>query len=297
MTVLQFLQSEPTAFVLTCAALGLIVGSFLNVVIARMPRMMEREWWVQTAEVVGDTDALDHYATDRFDLVAPRSRCPRCGHAIGALENIPVLSYLLLRGRCRGCGGHISARYPAIEIVSAVISGYAAVHFGYGLQAVGALALGWALLSLALIDFDTQYLPDAITLPFLWLGLAFNLGGVFTTLESSVIGAMAGYGVLWTVYQAFRILTGKEGMGFGDFKLLAVLGAWLGWPQLGIIVILSSLVGAIVGGALIVLRGHDRQIPIPFGPYLAAAGWIAMLWGENMTGWYLEYSGLAGGAG
>jgi leader peptidase (prepilin peptidase)/N-methyltransferase len=295
MTILQLLQAEPTLFVLTCGALGLVVGSFLNVVIARMPRMMEREWWLQTAEMVGDVDALDHYAEHRFDLASPRSRCPRCGHPISALENVPVVSYLVQRGRCRGCAGRISPRYPIVEVISAAMTAYAAWHFGYGLQAAGAMLLGWALIALTLIDFDSQLLPDAITLAFLWLGVVFNLGGTFTTLESSVVGAMAGYGVLWVVFQAFRLLTGKEGMGFGDFKLLGMLGAWLGWQQLALIVILSSLVGAVVGGTLIALLGHDRQVPIPFGPYLAAAGWVALLWGERITGWYLEFSGLAGG--
>ncbi len=294
--MLEALQSHPALFVAVCGGLGLLVGSFLNVVIARTPRMMEREWWLQTAEIVGDVDGQDHYATTRFDLVSPASHCPRCAHPIGALENVPVVSYLLQRGRCRGCGARISGRYPTVEIAGALIAAITAWHFGWGMQCAGALLLGWALLALAVIDFDTQYLPDAITLPFLWLGILFNLAGTFTTLESSVIGAIAGYMVLWTVFQAFRLITGREGMGFGDFKLLAMLGAWLGWQQLALIVILSSLVGAVVGVAMIVTRGHDRQIPIPFGPYLAAAGWIALLWGERITSGYLEFSGLAGPA-
>ncbi len=294
--MLEALQSHPSLFVVACGGLGVLVGSFLNVVIARMPRMMEREWWLQTAEIVGDVEGQDHYGTTRFDLVRPPTHCPHCAHPIGALENGPVLSYLAQRGRCRGCGAPISARYPAVEIAGGLIAAVTAWHFGYGLACAGALLLGWALLALAVIDFDTQYLPDAITLPFLWLGVAFNLGGTFTTLESSVIGAMAGYMVLWIVFQAFRLITGREGMGFGDFKLLAMLGAWLGWQQLALIVILSSLVGAVVGVAMIAARGHDRQVPIPFGPYLAAAGWIALIWGEQITRGYLEFSGLAGQA-
>lgn len=277
------LLQDPFAFTGVGALLGLFVGSFLNVVIHRLPRMMERDWHVQAAELRGE----EVQPTERFNLATPRSRCPHCGHLIGALENIPVLSYLVLRGRCGHCGARISLRYPIVEALTALLSGYAAWHFGFGLAAAGALLFIWTMVALAFIDIDTQLLPDDLTLPLLWLGLLFNLGDTFTDLPSAVIGAMAGYLALWSVYWLFKLVTGKEGMGYGDFKLLAAIGAWLGWSLLPLTILLSSLVGAVVGITLIVLARHGRNVPIPFGPYLAAAGIIALFWGELLTSRYL----------
>ncbi len=268
--------------------LGLCIGSFLNVVIHRLPKMMERDWQAQCAE---SRDELHDNAPpdgEPLSLARPRSRCPHCGHAITALENIPVLSYLLiLKGKCAGCGQRISPRYPIVELLTGLLSAYAAWHFGPTLQLAGALLLIWALIALTFIDFDTQLLPDSITLPLLWLGLAFNLPATFTDLPAAVIGAMAGYLALWSVFWLFRLATGKEGMGYGDFKLLAALGAWLGWPLLPAIILISSVVGAVVGVTLIIAARHGRNVPIPFGPYLAAAGVITLFWGDAITRGYL----------
>ncbi|WP_341643651.1 prepilin peptidase [Thauera sp. SDU_THAU2] len=274
---------DPAVFTVLGALLGLFVGSFLNVVIHRLPRMMEREWHAQAAELRGEPAP----AAERFNLATPRSRCPHCGHLIGAFENIPIVSYLALRGRCRHCGAGISKRYPIVEAFTAVLSAYAAWHFGFGLAALGALLFIWAMMALAFIDLDTQLLPDELTLPLLWLGLLFNLGHTFTDLPSAVVGAMAGYLALWSVYWAFKLLTGKEGMGYGDFKLLAAIGAWLGWQALPLTILFSSLVGALIGITLIVVARRGRDIPIPFGPYLAAAGVIALFWGEALSSRYL----------
>ncbi len=265
--------------------LGLCVGSFLNVVIYRLPKMMEQDWLAQCAELRGEA-APDQ--GEALSLAKPRSRCPSCGHQITALENIPLLSYLLiLKGKCSGCGTRISPRYPVIELMTGLLSAYAAWHFGPTIQTIGALALLWALIALSAIDLDTQLLPDSITLPLLWLGLAFNLWSAFADLPTAVIGAMAGYLSLWSVFWLFKLATGKEGMGYGDFKLLAALGAWLGWQMLPAIILLSSIVGAIVGIALIVAARRGRNVPIPFGPYLAAAGVIALFWGQRITQGYL----------
>lgn len=263
--------------------LGLCIGSFLNVVIYRLPKMMEQEWQLQCADLRGEPAST----AASLSLSRPRSRCPACGHPIGAMENIPVLSYLLLRGKCSSCGTSISARYPLVEVITGLLSAYTAWHFGPTLQTAGALLLIWSLVALAAIDLDTQLLPDAITLPLLWLGLAFNIGTTYVDLTSAVIGAMAGYLALWSVFWMFKLATGKEGMGYGDFKLLAALGAWLGWSMLPTIILLSSVVGAIVGISLIVAARHGRNVPIPFGPYLAAAGGIALFWGPQMTHTYL----------
>ena len=280
-----------------CAVLGLMVGSFLNVVIHRLPKMMELGWQQQCAEL-SQSDAGDSQSPAStegepaphtpYNLIVPRSACPNCNHAISAWENIPILSYLLLRGKCRGCGAAISPRYPIIEAISGVLCGFAAWHFGFGMAAAGALLLIWALLALTAIDFDTQLLPDDITLPLLWAGLLFNLSGVFTNLPSAVLGAIIGYLTLWIVFWLFKLVTGKEGMGYGDFKLLAALGAWLGWQMLPLIILLSSLVGALVGITLIVALKHGRNIPIPFGPYLAGGGLIALFWGKALTQGYLQ---------
>lgn len=263
---------------------GLLLGSFLNVVVHRLPKMMERDWQTQCAELRGEAVALD----EPLSLAQPRSRCPHCGHQITALENIPIISWLLLKGRCSSCRAPISVRYPLIEALTGLLFAYAALHFGSNLATAGAVVLIASLVALTFIDFDTQLLPDAITLPLLWSGLLFNLLGSFTDIRSAVVGAMVGYLSLWLVYWAFKLTTGKEGMGYGDFKLLAALGAWLGWQQLPMIILLSSLVGAIVGIALIVATKRGRNVPIPFGPYLATAGLIALFWGRELTQAYLR---------
>ena len=271
------------------ALLGLCVGSFLNVVIHRLPKMMEQEWQAQCAELRGEATST---AAEPLSLAKPRSRCPNCGHQISAIENIPLISYLLiLKGKCSGCQARISPRYPIIEAFTGLASAYVAWHFGPTIQAAGALLLVWALIALAAIDLDTQLLPDAITLPLLWLGLALNLWGNYTDLSSAVTGAMLGYLALWSVFWLFKLATGKEGMGYGDFKLLAALGAWLGWQMLPAIILLSSVVGAMVGITLLVATRHGRNVPIPFGPYLAAAGGIALFWGEPITRTYLGMIG------
>ncbi len=285
MTFLQDLQAYPPLFIALSGILGLIVGSFLNVVIHRLPKMMERDWRAQCAELSG-TEIKDEAP---YNLLTPRSACPHCNHQIGALENIPVISYLFLRGKCKGCGAPISMRYPIVETVSGVLSAYAAWHFGFGPTGVAAILFVWALIALTCIDLDTQLLPDDITLPLLWLGLLLNLNGAYTSLANAVIGAIAGYLVLWSVYWLFKLTTGKEGMGYGDFKLLAAIGAWLGWQMLPLVILLSSVVGAVVGITLIVAVKHGRDIPIPFGPYLAGGGLIALFWGAPLTQSYLQF--------
>jgi len=285
MTFISLLQSSPVLFICLTVLLGLLVGSFLNVVIYRLPVMMEREWQAQCDELNGK----DTSNSEPFTLSAPRSRCPHCSHAITALENIPIISYLLLGGKCKQCKAGISIRYPLIEALTGLLSAIVAWQFGFGWACLGALFLTWALIALTFIDVDHQLLPDSITLPLLWLGMSFNLFSNYTDLHSSVVGAMAGYLSLWLVFHLFKLVTGKEGMGYGDFKLLAALGAWLGWALLPSIILLSSLVGAFVGISLIVLRQHQRDIPIPFGPYLAAAGWIALVWGNEINTAYLGW--------
>lgn len=274
---------EPTALVVLAILVGLMVGSFLNVVIHRLPKMMERGWLTECAELRGETPPL----FEKLTLATPRSRCPHCGHRITAIENIPVLSYIFLWGRCRGCQARISPRYPLVEALSGLLSGYAAWRFGPSWAGIGALFFIWCMIALTFIDFDTQLLPDGITLPLLWAGLLLNLGGTFTDLRSAVIGTAAGYLSLWAVYWSFKLATGKEGMGYGDFKLLAAIGAWLGWQMLPLTILASSVVGAAVGIALIAFARHGRNIPIPFGPYLAAAAIIALFWGKPLTQQYL----------
>jgi len=286
-----YLAATPWAFTIAAAALGLLVGSFLNVVIHRLPLMMERTWRAQCQELL-DIPAQPEDDSKPFNLVTPRSRCPHCGHAISAMENIPVISYLWLRGRCAGCGKSISPRYPLVELATALLSAVTAWHFGFGWEAGAALGLTWALIALSLIDFDHQLLPDDITLPFLWIGLLLSLFGLFADSTASIVGAAAGYLSLWSIYMLFKWATGKEGMGYGDFKLLAMLGAWMGWKALPVIILLSSVVGAAVGITLIILRGRDRNIPIPFGPYLAAAGWLSLLWGHDIVHRYFSLLGL-----
>ena len=285
-----------------CGLLGLLVGSFLNVVIHRLPQMLERNWRTDAANMLQEylppslqstfaewwnqwsiSSAPNDNSSPQYNLATPRSSCPHCGHFITALENIPLLSYAALRGRCSQCKARISARYPLVELLSGVLSAGAAWHFGYGMACVGALVFIWCAVALCFIDLDTMLLPDDITLPLLWTGLLFNVGEIFTSLSSAVIGAVAGYLILWSVYWLFKLVTGKEGMGYGDFKLLAAIGAWLGWQVLPVVILLSSLVGAIVGISLMVFARHGRETPIPFGPYLAAAGVLALFFGKQLS--------------
>jgi len=280
---MDLLLAQPALFAGLVFLFSLMIGSFLNVVIHRLPKMMEAEWASQCAELRGE----DPPPAPRYNLVLPRSACPACGHAITALENIPVLSWLWLRGRCSACGTAISARYPLVELFTALLSAAVAWKWGVSLQTLGALLLVWSLVALAFIDLDTTLLPDSLTLPLLWLGLLFNLGAQFTSLHSAVVGAIAGYLLLWSVYWLFKLATGKEGMGFGDFKLLAALGAWMGWEMLPVIILLSSVVGAAIGIAMIVFVKHDRRVPIPFGRYLAGGGVVALFFGADLTQAYL----------
>ena len=275
---------DPAVALPAAAVIALCVGSVLNVVIHRLPRMMERGWADQCAELAG----REPTPGPRYDLVVPRSACPACGHAIGALENVPVLSWLALRGRCRACGAPISPRYPVVELAAGALAVAAVWQFGPGAKGLAACALLWALLALAFIDADTQLLPDDITLPLLWAGLAANLFGLFVPLASAVVGAMAGYLALWAVYWLFKLVRGKEGMGYGDFKLLAALGAWLGWPMLPQIVLVSSVLGAAGGILMIVLKGRDKAVPLPYGPWLAGAGAVALFFGPAINALYLR---------
>ncbi len=281
--MLTLLQTNPIWFTVTCGIVGLLVGSFLNVVIYRLPKIMEREWQAQCAEL--NQTSLPE--TPRYTLSVPRSACPSCGHQITALENIPVLSYLWLRGKCTGCQTRISVRYPVVEAITGILTAITASYFGYGLAAIAAIFFIWALIALTFIDFDTQLLPDSITLPLLWLGLLVNMQATFVPLHTAVIGAMAGYLSLWSIYWLFKLITGKEGMGYGDFKLLAAIGAWLGWSMLPVVILLSSAVGAVVGIILIVVAKRGHSIPIPFGPYLAGGGLIALFWGQDILQSYL----------
>ncbi|MEK8078912.1 prepilin peptidase [Pseudomonas sp. XK-1] len=289
MEALDFLASHVLAFVLCALLIGLLIGSFLNVVVYRLPLMMQRDWREQAREVL-ELPAEARGAT--FNLVLPNSKCPQCGHEIKPWENIPVLSYLFLRGKCSSCKTPISKRYPLVELTCGLLSAYIAWHFGFTWQTGGMLLLTWGLLAMSLIDADHQLLPDALVLPLLWLGLILNHFGLFTSLEDALWGAVAGYLSLWSVYWLFKLITGKEGMGYGDFKLLAMLGAWGGWQVLPLTILLSSLVGAVLGLIMLRLRNAETSTPIPFGPYLAIAGWIALLWGEQITSGYLQIAGF-----
>ena len=290
-----------TAWLLAASVflLSLLVGSFLNVVIHRLPIMLDREWTAQAREMLAEGEPSPQPSPERYNLVVPRSRCPHCSAEIKAHQNIPVVSYLLLGGKCAHCRARISPRYPIVEFVTAVLSTAVAVRFGWHWQTLAALLLTWSLIALTAIDLDHTILPDAITLPLLWLGLLLSLAwhaGLRPPAPvdpaSAIIGAAAGYLSLWGVYWAFKLLTGKEGMGYGYFKLFGALGAWMGWQMLPLVLLFSAFTGAVVGIALIVVRGRDRNIPIPFGPYLAAAGWIALMWGPQIVGGYMEFSGL-----
>ena len=331
MTLIEFLAYSPTAFTTTCLVLGLLIGSFLNVVIYRVPIILERQWREQCEELQAEPEAselessalaasepadagaaatpcechptpesagLATQTEPPFNLVVPRSACPACKAPITAMQNIPVLSYLFLRGRCANCGVRISARYPAIELLTGLLSAAVAWKLGFGLPALGGLVLTWFLVALTFIDVDQQLLPDNLTLPLLWIGLLLSLWApaegpspLALGPRDSIVGAIAGYLSLWSVYHLFRLLTGKEGMGYGDFKLFAALGAWLGWWMLLPIILIAASVGALVGAALLVLRGQKRSTPIAFGPFLAAAGWLMLMFGQELSG-YLGYLGL-----
>ena len=304
----EILASTPWLLAACVFLVSLLVGSFLNVVIHRVPIMLEREWKAQAREMLvepGHTDgtgAVDDRtegALERYNLLVPRSRCPSCNAEITALQNIPVVSWLLLGGKCASCRTSISVRYPIVEFATAVLSAVVALHFGWHWQTLAALLFTWALISLTVIDLDHTLLPDVITIPLLWLGLLLSLSwhaGLAapapTDPSSAILGAVCGYLILWTVYWAFKLITGKDGMGYGDFKLLSALGAWMGWQMLPLILLLSAFAGAVIGIALMLLRGRDRNVPIPFGPYLAAAGWVALLWGPQIMGSYLTLTGL-----
>ena len=305
MELFEILADTPWLMTGSVFVLSLLVGSFLNVVIFRLPVMLDRQWRAQAEEMLGSESTAPPSTADsppppaRYNLVTPRSTCPHCNAAIEAHQNIPVLSYMLLGGKCANCKGNISARYPVVELVTALLSAAVAWHFGWHWQTVAALTFTWALVALTVIDLDHQVLPDIITLPLLWLGLLLSLAWhhgpslpIPVDPRSAIIGAVSGYMSLWLVYWAFKLVTGKEGMGYGDFKLFGALGAWMGWQMLPLIILLSAFTGAVVGIALIVLRGRDRNIPIPFGPYLAAAGWIALMWGPQIIGGYLSLAGL-----
>jgi leader peptidase (prepilin peptidase)/N-methyltransferase len=310
MSAIELLAASPALFIAVSMALGLAVGSFLNVVIHRLPLMLDRQWREQCAEI-SSTPALTATAEgamaatsaaaaptarpERFNLIVPRSACPRCRAPITALQNIPLLSFLLLGGKCASCGAPISARYPLVEALTGVLSALVAWRFGFGSPALAAMLLTWFLIALTFIDIDHQLLPDSLTLPLLWLGLFLSLfssqaGALAVPVDtrSSLIGAMAGYASLWSVYHLFRLLTGKDGMGYGDFKLFAALGAWLGWQMLLPTILIAALTGAVVGLGLIALRRQDRSAPIPFGPFLASAGWLMLMFGRPLVGSYLR---------
>ena len=312
MPLIELLEAAPALQIAVAFLLGLIVGSFLNVVIYRLPLMMERDWRRQCAELAAEDERqaagdpphvapIHAAAVPAFNLVVPGSTCPACKAPISAWHNIPILSYLLLRGRCAACGAHISLRYPLVELLAGVLSAAVAWKFGLSWQTLASLAFTWSLVALAAIDFDRQLLPDSITLPLLWIGLLISLsepGPAIRSIpvdpSSSIVGAAAGYLSLWSVFHLFKLLTGKDGMGYGDFKLFAAFGAWFGWQMLLLIILLAALTGAVVGIALIALRRHGRGVPIPFGPYLAAAGWVALMWGPELVDRYLHLSGLRG---
>lgn len=290
MALSLYLETHVLAFILLSSLVGLVVGSFLNVVIHRTPILLSRQWQ-RECQALTETPTK---TGETYNLILPGSHCPQCGHAITPWENIPVISFLWLKGKCANCRAPISWRYPAVEILSAVISAVVAWRFGYTYAAGAVMFLSWALIALTFIDVDHQLLPDVITLPFLWLGLLLNSFGMlpYNGLTSAVVGAAAGYLSLWLVFHIFKLITGKEGMGYGDFKLYSLFGAWLGWQMLPMIILLASLVGAVVGLTFILYAGRDRHLPIPFGPFLCAAGWIAALWGSDINSLYLQFAGI-----
>jgi leader peptidase (prepilin peptidase)/N-methyltransferase len=285
MSLIEGLQSSELFFVSFCAIVGLMVGSFLNVVIYRLPKMLERNWRRDWAELRGEPGEV----LPPYNIVSPRSACPHCGHRIGALENIPLLSYVILRGRCARCNTPISARYPGVELLTGFLSAFIAWDIGFGFAACAALVFTWAMITLAFIDMDTQLLPDAITSPLLWGGLLVNLGDVFTDIRSAVIGAVVGYLLLWLVYHSYKLITRREGMGYGDFKLLAVIGAWFGWQMLPLVILFSSVTGVIVGIGLVLFARHGYHVPIPFGPFLVGGGMVALFWGNEINHVYFSW--------
>ncbi len=287
MPVSDLLRAEPAAFIMVSVIFGLLVGSFLNVVIHRLPKMMDNAEKAYVAEAYGVQSATPLPA--KYNIVTPRSACPNCGHNITALENIPVISYLMLGGKCKGCKAKISMRYPLIEALTGALIGAVAYKYGYTYSALFAFIFVFALVALTFIDFDTQLLPDDITLPLLWLGLIFNFNGGFTDLKSAVLGAIFGYLILWSIYWLFKLATGKEGMGYGDFKLLAAIGAWFGWALLPAVILLSSVVGALIGIGLMVFQGKGRSTAIPFGPFLALGGIAALFFGQQLASFYLPH--------
>lgn len=289
MDILDFWRSNIMVFVGCVVVLGLLVGSFLNVVVYRLPKMLMRDWRNQAREVL-EMPAQD--TSEIFNLILPHSSCPHCGHEIKPWENIPIVSWLFLRGKCSGCQQSISARYPLVELACGLLSGVIAWHYGVSWEALAMLVLTWGLLSMSLIDADHQILPDALVLPLLWLGLILNSFALFTSLSDAVWGAIIGYMSLWSIFWLFKLITGKEGMGYGDFKLLAMLGAWGGWQVLPLTILLSSVVGAVLGVIILRLQHNSYSNPIPFGPYLALAGWIALIWGDQITSSYLQFAGF-----
>ena len=291
MELITLWQQSPTFFLLSVALVSAAVGSFINVVAHRLPLIMERNWRNEFAEYFGLPEVASQLDKN-FSLARPASHCPHCRKPIAWYHNLPVIGYFILAGRCHHCRQAIGWRYPLVEALTLLLGVVTAWHFGVSWQSAAALVLVYFLIALTLIDLDKMLLPDELTLLLLWLGLAINYQGLFTSLESAVLGAMFGYLSLWSLYWLFKLATGKEGMGYGDFKLLAALGAWLGWQQLPLIIILSSLIGAVTGIVILTIRGQDRNIPIPFGPYLAAAGFIALLWGEEISRFYLHSTGL-----
>lgn len=291
MSIIQALEQSPVFLHLSVGILGLLVGSFLNVVVYRLPIMLQKGWRQECLAFLEQEDSQPT-VSEVFNLSQPRSRCPSCGHPISALDNIPVISYLFLKGQCKSCKTPISMRYPSVELITALLSIIISVQLGPSVQTAVALLFTWTLICLTLIDFDTQLLPDSITLPLLWFALFVSLFDVFVTPKTALIGALAGYLTLWSVFWLFKLTTGKEGMGYGDFKLLAAIGALLGWEMLPQVIMLSAFVGATVGLTLIAVKGRDKNIPIPFGPYLSIAAFIALIWGEKINTTYLLFVGL-----
>jgi leader peptidase (prepilin peptidase)/N-methyltransferase len=288
MNLITVFQQHPLFFYIVVTIFGLLIGSFLNVVIYRLPKMMEQEWRNECSLLLEISPPTD--ANNKFNLILPGSSCPHCHIKISPLDNIPIISFILLRGKCKNCKVKISWRYPLIELSSSLLALFIAIQFGLSIQMILVLLFTWSLLTLSVIDIDHKLLPDNITLPFLWIGIICNMFGYFTDIYSSLFGAIFGYLILWFVYIAFKVITGKEGMGHGDFKLLAMLGAWMGWQYLPLIIILSSLLGSIIGLSLIMLKLHNRTQPIPFGPYLALAGWIALIFGVPLNSLYINWA-------
>lgn len=286
MSFLEILQAQPLLFVSCIAILGLCVGSFLNVIIYRLPKMLQQDWYTQCYNFLDIEEKKKEVNPQKFNLFFPLSHCPQCQNRLTLVENIPIISYCLQRGHCKSCKAYIPIKYLIIEVLSAIASAYVAWHFGFGLQAILAIVLTWVLICLAAIDLKHSLLPDDLTLPFMWLGFICNMFNIFTDLYSSLIGAMLGYMIFWSIFMIFKIATGKEGLGYGDFKLLALLGAWFGWQMLPLIILLSSILASLIGIVLIIFYGRDRQATLPFGPYLAIAGWVVLLWGKQLTSIY-----------